>query len=114
MYEKYRGGALQITSAGYQFLLTLLMPSKSVSFMAETLPEVKAEKAKIEKPSAKRSRSFITICPVPSFSQSISSMHRLLIICKFVRCMIIDVHFADTDDNFLGYMQASLERSRQL
>lgn len=65
--------------------LPLLLPSKSVFLMADTLTEVVVEEPEIEKSFARRARLSSTTHPVASVFQWISNRNRLSIIRHFVK-----------------------------
>lgn len=59
------------------FPFPLLLSAKSVSLVAETLPDVEVKKPEVEKPFEKQARSFSTTHPVASVSQALSNTYRL-------------------------------------
>lgn len=79
------------------FSLPLLLPSKSVFFVTDTLSKVEVEKPEVEEPSAKQARSSGTTHPNATVTRSIFSPDRLSVLRNFVGHMGVDVEFLETE-----------------
>lgn len=96
-----------------EVFLPHLLPIGLVSLAEDPVPEVKAEKPEVNKPSVKRARSSNTKCPVPSVLELISNTNCLSIICLFVEWAGVDVQLAETEEKIKGYLRVKLENVRR-
>lgn len=81
-----------------EFFLPLLLPSKAVSLVAGTFPEVEIEEPEVEEPFAKGARSSHTTHSIASITQSTSSADHLSIIRDIVGRVGVNFEFAETGD----------------
>lgn len=96
-----------------EFSLPLLLLSELVFIVAKPSPRVKVEEPDVEDPSAERTRSSSTAHFVASVSQWISNMDSLSFIHKFVGRTVVDVKFAETEDQKRSYLRARVKHSRR-
>lgn len=96
-----------------EFSLPFLLPSKPVSIVAETFPEVGAAELEVEKPSVKRARSSGTTHSVASVLQSVSDTDCLSMIRDIVGRTGVDFDSAETEYEIRGFLRAKLENARR-